>query len=268
MILGHVHRLLISTLFFASSASIYAQVAPTQQQTPSSISPAATLTVTPSSGHFVGVVKTLWNDDGRNMTLLEDFSYVDPDGLEWKAPNGLVTDGASIPQAAWSIIGGPFEGPYRLAAVVHDAACDRKDRSWESVHEMFYRAMLTAHVDETKAKIMYAAVYHFGPRWDLESVAKGIPRSETSAIVNSIQHSLHSTNSDIQVTHKDSTTNEGNVTGDTRQDITVRFIPPKNTFTQADFDSLKAMIQSQETLNPGSVSLEEIRNFHSSSEAR
>src|ERR1035441_4686270 len=47
---------------------------------------------------------------------------IDPDGLEWKAPKGLVTDGASIPQIAWTPVGGPFEGLYRLAAVVHDAA--------------------------------------------------------------------------------------------------------------------------------------------------
>ncbi len=64
-----------------------------------------------SPGYFVGVVKTLWKEDGRNMTLLEDLSYVDPDGLEWKAPAGSTTDGASIPQMAWSIIGGPFK-PY------------------------------------------------------------------------------------------------------------------------------------------------------------
>jgi Protein of unknown function (DUF1353) len=154
-------------------------------------------------GHFVGVVKTLWSDDGRDMTLLEDFSYVDPDGLLWKAPAGSVTDGASIPQSAWSIIGGPFEGPYRLAAVIHDTACDKKERSWESVHEMFYRAMLTAHVNEVQAKIMYAAVYQFGPRWDLVTVAKGVPKSDTSAAINSSQMCQDSKNVTALACHCD-----------------------------------------------------------------
>jgi hypothetical protein len=210
-------------------------------------------------GHFVGVVKTLWSDNGRDMTLLEDFSYIDPDGLEWKAPAGTVTDGASIPQSAWSIIGGPFEGPYRLAAVIHDAACVKKDRSWESVHEMFYRAMLTAHVNEVQAKMMYGAVYHFGPRWDLVKVAKGVPKSGTTAAVKSIQHSVHSTNSDAQIESRSPTPSDND-----QQDLTIRFIPPPNTFTESDFEQLKAMINSRETAKPGSVSLEEIRNYHMS----
>ena len=214
-------------------------------------------------GHFVGFVKTLWNDDGRNMTLLEDFSYIDPDGLEWKAPKGLVTDGASIPQEAWSIIGGPFEGTYRLAAVVHDAACDTKDRSWESVHEMFYRAMLTAHVDELKAKLMYAAVYHFGPRWNLQTVAQGVKKGDANSVVDSIQHAVHATNSDVQTVQKDIPLQAGESVLDEKLDITVKFIPPANHFTQDDLNSLEQMIKQREAKSPGSVSLEEIRNYQS-----
>lgn len=29
-------------------------------------------------GHFIGVVKTMWLDDGRKMRLLEKFTYIDP----------------------------------------------------------------------------------------------------------------------------------------------------------------------------------------------
>jgi hypothetical protein len=220
--------------------------------------------VAPSVGHFVGVVKTQWTDDGRNMTLLEDFSYIDPDGLEWKAPKGLVTDGASIPQIAWTPVGGPFEGLYRLAAVVHDAACDRKDRSWESTHEMFYRAMLTAHVDETKAKIMYAAVYHFGPRWELVKVANNISSGDDSAIIDDVQRASRSTSSDIKIERQMINHSVGRPT----ETLTMHFIPPPNTFTEADFESLKELITSQESENPGSVSLEQIRNYHSTGDAR
>jgi hypothetical protein len=240
---------------------------PSQQPVPApvqAVAPTAPQIVAPSVGHFVGVVRTQWNDDGRNMTLLEDFSYIDPDGLEWKAPSGLVTDGASIPQLAWSVVGGPFEGPYRLAAVIHDAACDRKDRSWESTHEMFYRAMLSAHVDEPTAKIMYAAVYHFGPRWELIRVANNVIQGDSSAVINNTQRALQSTNSDIKVERQ--TINHRS--GTTTENITMHFIPPPNTFTERDFDSLKQLIVSQEAENPGSVSLEEIRNYHSTGAVR
>jgi hypothetical protein len=105
--------------------------------------------------------------NGRDMVLLVNFVYIDPKGQLWGAPAGSKTDGASIPQAFWSIIGGPFEGKYREAAVIHDVACDQRSRSWKDVHYAFYTAMRCSGVDEMKAKIMYYAVYNFGPRWGI-----------------------------------------------------------------------------------------------------
>lgn len=35
-------------------------------------------------------------------------------------PAGFVTDFASIPRVLWNLVGGPADGKYRLAAVVHD----------------------------------------------------------------------------------------------------------------------------------------------------
>lgn len=102
------------------------------------------------------------------MRLLDAFSYVDQTGGVWDAPKGSLVDGASIPQAFWTIIGGPFEGDYRNASVVHDVACDLKKRPWRDVHKMFYDAMRCGGVSEKKAKVMYFAVFHFGPRWTLD----------------------------------------------------------------------------------------------------
>ena len=116
-------------------------------------------------GHFVGTVKTEWYDDGRTMKLLDDFGYIDAGGNSWTALKGHEIDGASIPQVFWSFIGGPFEGKYRNASVVHDFECDVRKRPWRSVHRMFYAACRCGGVEQTKAKVMYGAVYHFGPRW-------------------------------------------------------------------------------------------------------
>jgi hypothetical protein len=101
------------------------------------------------------------------MKLIEAATYTDPKQVKWLAPVGAIVDGASIPRFAWSIIGGPYEGRYRNASVFHDVACDAKDRPWQDVHEMFFNAMMASGVDTIKAKVMYAAVYHFGPRWSL-----------------------------------------------------------------------------------------------------
>lgn len=123
------------------------------------------LQATSGEGSFDGVVRAEWCNDGRAMRLLENFDYRDPAGVQWDASKGSVIDGASIPPVFWSMIGGPYEGKYRKASVVHDAACDRRDRSWKETHRMFYHACLCGGVHKMKAKIMFAAVYHFGPRW-------------------------------------------------------------------------------------------------------
>jgi hypothetical protein len=109
------------------------------------------------------------------MRLLDNFGYIDPKAKLWIAPTDSIVDGASIPQAFWSIIGGPFEGKYRNASVVHDVACERKIESWQSVHRMFYDACRCGGVDPLTAKVMYAAVFHFGPRWSRHIAYRPMP---------------------------------------------------------------------------------------------
>ena len=132
-------------------------------------------------GRFVGDVVAKWGDDGRDMTLVEPFAYVDPGEVRWDAPAGAVVNGASIPRAFWSVIGGPFEGRFRNASVVHDVACEVRDRPWQDVHRMFFDACRCGGVGAVKATTMYYAVYHFGPRWRVEerkSIVAGRPEIE------------------------------------------------------------------------------------------
>jgi hypothetical protein len=115
-------------------------------------------------GHFVGSFVAEFGNDGRKVTLKQPFGYVDPAGITWDVPDGYQTDGASVPTVLWALYP-PFTGEYRSAAVIHDYYCDTKERSWEDTHKVFYFAMRAANVAEKTAKIMYAAVYMFGPRW-------------------------------------------------------------------------------------------------------
>ena len=77
-------------------------------------------------GYYNGEPVTRWSPDGRNMILVTELRYTDPKGEVWVAPAGSVTDGASIPRYLWSLTGGPFEGQYRNASVLHDAAYERR----------------------------------------------------------------------------------------------------------------------------------------------
>jgi Protein of unknown function (DUF1353) len=121
-------------------------------------------------GKFSGSPKSEWLPDGRKMKLLEDFAYVDPKGKTWLAQKDSVVDGASIPQEFIAFTGGPLDGPYRNASIVHDVACVSMTEPWEDVHFMFYEACRCGGVPEIKAKTMYAAVYLFGPRWVIKKV--------------------------------------------------------------------------------------------------
>ncbi|MDP1798382.1 MAG: DUF1353 domain-containing protein [Planctomycetaceae bacterium] len=120
-------------------------------------------------GHFHGDLR-LELVGGRDARLVSNFGYVDPHGTDWPAPRGSLVNGASIPQAFWSFVGGPWDGAYRQASVVHDVACDSMQATWQETHRMFYHACRCGGVEERTAKLMYWAVYHFGPRWEPQTV--------------------------------------------------------------------------------------------------
>jgi hypothetical protein len=117
-------------------------------------------------GYHSGTVDTRWNEDGRTMTLLNELIYTDPDGVVWVAPKGAKVDGASIPRAFWSLMGGPFEGKYRNASVLHDVAYDEKRRPWQDADRMFYNAMRCSGVSAVEAKTMYYALVRHGRHWN------------------------------------------------------------------------------------------------------
>ena len=116
-------------------------------------------------GFYDGEPVTKWNPDGRTMTLLTELRYTDPQGNVWVAPIGSVVDGASLPRYLWSIMGGPFEGKYRNASVLHDVAYGEHNRPWQDCDRMFYYAMRCSGVSAVEAKTMFYALYRFGHHW-------------------------------------------------------------------------------------------------------
>src|SRR5881392_3624748 len=116
-------------------------------------------------GYYSGQVEARWENDGRHMTLLSELRYTDPEGVIWIAPAGSVVDGASIPRALWSLMGGPFDGKYRNASVLHDVAYDQKNRPHEVCDRMFYHAMRCSGVSAVEAGTMYYALRKFGRHW-------------------------------------------------------------------------------------------------------
>jgi hypothetical protein len=111
-------------------------------------------------------------DTYRDIKLINSFGYIDPRGVHWDAPAGYVTNGASIPPSLWAVVGGPFDGPYRDAAVLHDYYCDSKLRSSDDTHRMYYEAAVARGTSENIASTMYAGIVFGGPKWQVVAPKK------------------------------------------------------------------------------------------------
>jgi hypothetical protein len=232
-------RLLILKLFFATVMAI-----------------TTSLTYGEDYGRYVGPVRSEWLEDGRRMLILIPFSYIDPNGHEWRVPANSIVDGASIPQVAWSFIGGPLDGPYRVASVIHDIACDEKQMPWEYVHKTFYWAMLASRVEKWRAKVMYAAVYHFGPRWPKRVTVQGISGQTPVAEQKALEQA--EPGSTARVIYA-----QPQLPGFTTT-FEVEISPPSQTLTQNDFEELKQKIEETELASAdesAKFSLKDIRAY-------
>lgn len=114
---------------------------------------------------------------GSNFMELQtnELKYYDPDGVEWVAPKGTLTDGATVPWFALPITDGRFNKKFLKAAIVHDAYCQKinngicpqyQSRPWRDVHRMFYHACRACGSGPLLAKTMFLFVWIFGPTWD------------------------------------------------------------------------------------------------------
>jgi hypothetical protein len=93
------------------------------------------------------------------------FGYIDQFNVHWDVPAAFETDGASIPAAFKPLIGGSWTEQYVRAAVLHDFYIRRWTNDPESVHRLFFHALLASGTEPDRAKYMYWAVRNFGPQW-------------------------------------------------------------------------------------------------------
>jgi hypothetical protein len=124
----------------------------------------------PTAGEFSGTPKIEFIDTpgapNRNVRVIENFTFTEAaNRTVWVAPRSSIIDGASIPRVLWTLVGSPFTGDYVYASIVHDVACDTRNRPWRDTHFMFYLACLAGGTRRGRAKLMYLAVRNFGPRW-------------------------------------------------------------------------------------------------------
>ena len=93
--------------------------------------------------------------------LLEDVT-VEALGYRITVKKGFDFDGASIPQALWSVYGNPLSGKFRIAALVHDALYASQKVSRELADAIFLDLMKQHEVGYLKRQTMYYAVRSAG----------------------------------------------------------------------------------------------------------
>lgn len=108
---------------------------------------------------FLSPLKALDLADGRSRRLLEPFRYRSAllDRVI-EVPAGFVYDGASIPRPLWWLIGSPFTGRYRRAALVHDYLYAVHGCSREEADRVFLEAMDEDRVPKWRRWAMYRGV--------------------------------------------------------------------------------------------------------------
>lgn len=93
--------------------------------------------------------------------LLEDV-VVESLGYKITVKKGFDFDGASIPQALWSVYGNPLSGKFRIAALVHDALYASEYFPRELADAIFLDLMKQHGVGYIKLQTMYYAVRSAG----------------------------------------------------------------------------------------------------------
>lgn len=115
-------------------------------------------------GSFSGEPRTDWltqrKSADRDMVVVADFWFDDPRGRRWLAPAASKVDGASIPRALWSVVGSPYTGDYRRAAIVHDVTSRGKLTPARrlAADQMFYHACRAGGCGRVEATILYVGV--------------------------------------------------------------------------------------------------------------
>ena len=99
--------------------------------------------------------------DENVFILLEDVT-VEALGYKITVKKGFDFDGASIPQALWSVYGNPLSGKFRIAALVHDALYASEKLPRELADSIFLDLMKQHEVGYLKRQTMYYAVRSAG----------------------------------------------------------------------------------------------------------
>ena len=224
--------------------------------------PPASPTPVVNNGRFEGTLQVEWLPDETHMLVLAPFDFIDPAGSAWSVGRGNIVDGSCLPALAWTLMRDPFNEKYREASVIHDVACQDRDADWESAHAAFYYALLAAGVDKPVARLLYATVYHLGPRWETRLELKNVPASRSQVEGGKLLLQLPS-GKDARLTIIPDKQNAAEIAAHAPHTVNLLVTAPaaRRSVSDLDFVLLRLALEKRETSSLGPMTLEEIRNF-------
>ena len=215
-----------------------------------------------NNGRFEGTLQVEWLPDETHMLVLAPFDFIDPSGFTWSVGRGNIVDGTCLPALAWSLMREPFDDKYREASVIHDVACHDKDGDWEAADGAFYYALLASGVDKPLARLLYAAVYHLGQRWDTRLELKNVPASRAQVEANKLLQQLPSSkDARLAIIPVRQSTAEIAARLPAKVSVVATAPAARRTVGELDFVLLRLALEKRETSSLGPMTLDEIRNF-------
>ncbi|MCU7841914.1 MAG: DUF1353 domain-containing protein [Candidatus Thiodiazotropha sp. (ex Troendleina suluensis)] len=126
--------------------------------------------------------------------LLNEYRQITEDGRALIVPAGYITDGASIPRFAWSIVGGPMSRPYLYAALPHDFRYEVHGHPETinyiaSSHPTFVEDLLGPHWRDRFIELMEWEIHHPVTRADIdEDFRLGIAATRESWVKRQVMY--------------------------------------------------------------------------------
>ena len=99
-------------------------------------------------------------ESGDKAKLLKEFSYYTDEGVTYTVPVGFITDFATTPQWAQSVV--PKIGVYTKATILHDYWYKEAINTKKWADKEFLKACLILGTPKWKAYLMYVGVSLFG----------------------------------------------------------------------------------------------------------
>ena len=110
--------------------------------------------------------------DGKKRLLLADYTYENDKYVITLKP-GFITDGASIPRFAWSIISSPFFGPLVYGAMIHDGLYTKMYLPRKECDKLLRQMAKEKKFNRVKRFLVYYVVRLFGgSHWNKDTSAE------------------------------------------------------------------------------------------------